>query len=195
MNIMKIGYARVSTTGQSLELQIEKLEKAGCVKIFTEKLSGGSKKKREVLLQALDFVREGDVLVITKLDRLARSAYDLSSIAKTLEAKNVDFEVLDQSINTATATGRLLYHVLGAIGEFERDLINERVNEGLERAKKQGVKLGRKKKLSKKKLQELRKEFSETNSEERKKLAKKYEISKASMYRYCEGLSSENEED
>lgn len=187
---MKIGYARVSTTGQSLELQIEKLKAVGCEKIFTEKQSGGKGRKREALVQALDFVREGDVLVITKLDRLARSVSDLSSIAKTLEDKNVDFEILDQSVNTATPAGRLLYHVLGAIGEFERDLINERVNEGLQRAKKQGVKLGRKKKLSKKKLEQLRKEFTEVSSEERKKLADKYGISKASMYRYCEGLCS-----
>lgn len=195
MKTLKIGYARVSTTGQSLDIQIEKLKAVGCEKIFTEKQSGGSKTKREALSQALDYVREGDIFIITKLDRLARSVSDLSTIAKTLEKKNVNFEVLDQSINTATPTGRLLYNVLGAIGEFEKDLINERVSEGLEKAKKRGVKLGRKSSLTEKQKEELQEEFKQTNSEERAKLAEKYRISVPTMYRYCEGLSNVDEED
>ena len=104
---MKIGYARVSSLGQSLDSQIEKLKAFGCEKIFQEKKSGGSTGKREAVKDALEFGREGDVLVITKLDRLARSMFDLQGIVQELERKKVDFVVLDQKIDTTTPTGRL----------------------------------------------------------------------------------------
>ncbi len=92
----------------------------------------------------MDFVREGDILFITKLDRLARSVIDLQNIAKFLEDKNVDLKVIHQNIDTTTPAGRLLFTMLGAIAEFERDLINERVREGIEAAKKNGAQFGRK---------------------------------------------------
>ncbi len=159
---MKIGYARASTAGQKLDIQLEKLQAAGCEKIFTEKKSGGSKEGRRALTEALAFIREGDELVITRLDRLARSVSDLASISKQLEAKGVAFTVLDQSIETQSPTGRLLFHVLGAIAEFERDLINQRVAEGIAKAKASDVKFGPKEKLTPAQKQALKEEFEKT---------------------------------
>ena len=114
---MKVGYARVSSQGQSLDTQIEKLEAFGCEKVFQEKRSGASRSKREAVNAALEYCREGDVLVITKLDRLARSMFDLQGIVQELERKKVDFVVLDQKIDTTTPTGRLTFHLLGAVAE------------------------------------------------------------------------------
>lgn len=119
-----------------------KLKAAGCDKIFEEKKSGASRRERAALAQALTFVREGDQLVITRLDRLARSVLDLSQITAEIAAKKVDLIVLDQAIDTCSPTGRLLFHMLGAIGEFERDLIRERAADGIARAKAAGVKFG-----------------------------------------------------
>ena len=136
---MNVGYARVSTSSQNLENQIDQLKDAGCVKIFSEKKSGKNKADRQQFNIMMDFVREGDILFITKLDRLARSVIDLQNIAKFLEDKNVDLKVIQQNIYTTTPAGRLLFTMLGAIAEFERDLINERVREGIEAAKRKGV--------------------------------------------------------
>jgi DNA invertase Pin-like site-specific DNA recombinase len=113
---MKIGYARVSSVGQSLDTQIEKLTAFGCEKLFREKRSGATREKREAVNAALEFCREGDVLVISKFDRLARSMSDLQDISKILERKGVDFVVLDQSIDTTTPAGRLTFHLLGGCG-------------------------------------------------------------------------------
>lgn len=187
---MKIGYARVSSLGQSLDSQIEKLKAFGCEKIFQEKKSGGSTGKREAVKDALEFGREGDVLVITKLDRLARSMFDLQSISETLERKKVDLVVLDQKIDTTTPTGRLTFHLLGAVAEFERDLINERRNEGMERAKEKGVQFGRKPKLSDVQIDELR--AAHRAGETPTALMKRFEISKSSFYRLCP-KNTENE--
>ena len=145
---MNVGYARVSTTSQNLENQIDQLKNAGCEKIFSEKRSGKNKADRKQFNIMMDFVREGDILFITKLDRLARSVIDLQNIAKFLEDKNVNLKVIQQNIDTTTPAGRLLFTMLGAIAEFERDLINERVKEGIEAAKRKGVQFGRRAILS-----------------------------------------------
>ena len=180
---MRIGYARVSTTGQSLKQQREKLKADGCEKIFDEKLSGAKKDRPELEL-ALDFAREGDAIVVTKLDRLARSSFHLAQIAEQLQLKGVDLVVLDQSgIDTTKPTGKLLYTMLGAIAQFERDLIVERTTEGRAEARRQGVKFGPKNKLNKKQLKELRAYFAVGDN--RGKLAKKYNISEGSVYRLC----------
>ena len=180
---MKIWYARVSTTGQSLDIQIEKLKAYGCDKIFSDKKSGASKQGRDDLLEALNFIREGDELVVTRLDRLARSVLDLANISNELQSKQVGFIVLDQQIDTTTATGKLLFHMLSAIGEFERELINERIKDGINKAKKSGVKFWPKNKLNPEQVVELRKEFLKTSSESRLELARKYWIWKTTMYR------------
>jgi len=145
---MNVGYARVSTSSQNLENQIDQLKSVGCKKIFSEKRSGKNESDREQFKIMMDFVREGDVLYITKLDRLARSVIDLHNIAKFLENKDVNLKVLHQNIDTTSPAGRLLFTMLGAIAEFERDLINERVKEGIESAKKKGVQFGRRAILS-----------------------------------------------
>lgn len=178
---MKVGYARVSSLGQSLDTQIEKLIAFGCEKIFQEKRSGATRDKREAVNEALEYCREGDVLVITKLDRLARSMSDLQDISKTLDRKGVDFIVLDQSIDTTTPAGRLTFHLLGAVAEFERDLIAERRNEGIERAKAKGVKFGRREKLSEKQVAELR--AADGAGESRRDLMSRFGISKSTFYR------------
>jgi len=180
-NGMRIGYARVSTEGQSLDNQVDRLTHSECIKLFTEKYSG-AKSDRKQLKAALDFVREGDALVVTKLDRLARSAVDLGQIARKLESKGVDLIVLDQQIDTTTPTGKLMFTLIGAFAEFERDLIRERCQEGITKAKDRGVKFGRRPKLTSKQIQQLKVEF-EANEIGRGELAKKYGISRPSLYR------------
>lgn len=180
---MKIGYARVSTTEQNLQNQLDKLQAAGCEKVFSEKQSGKSADNREQLQAALDYCRDGDVLIITKLDRLARSMGDLSTITKQLEKKGVGFKVLDQDgIDTTTATGKLLFNILGSIAEFERDLINARCNEGRKAAQSKGVKFGRKEKLTSEQLDALKADVG-AGAMSMQAIAEKYEISRASVYR------------
>ncbi|WP_226582589.1 recombinase family protein [Halobacillus litoralis] len=137
-----IGYARVSTVGQSLETQIELLKEYGCTKVFEEKVSG-AKGNRKALHEVLDYLREGDKLIVTKIDRLARSVKDLHNIASQVEEKGIGLVFLKEQIDFSTPSGKLMFTMLGAIGEFERDLINERTAEGRERAKKQGKHMGR----------------------------------------------------
>jgi DNA invertase Pin-like site-specific DNA recombinase len=144
---MIVGYARTSTTGQiaGLEAQERDLRAAGCDKIFREQVS--SVAERQQLEAALDYVREGDSFTVTKLDRLARSVGDLLAIVARLEAKGVSLRVLSmsgtQSLDTGTATGRLMLAVIGAVGQAEREAMLERQREGIARAKKQGRYKGR----------------------------------------------------
>ncbi|WP_339374497.1 recombinase family protein [Picosynechococcus sp. PCC 73109] len=153
-----VGYARVSSVGQSLEVQIEKLKH--CDKIFKEKCSGVSY-KRPRLKACLEYVREGDTLVVTRLDRLARSTLHLCEIAEQLESKQVNLQVLEQSIDTGDATGRLLFNMLGAISQFETEIRAERQMDGIQNAKARGVQFGRKKQLTPGQCQELRKRRSQ----------------------------------
>jgi len=142
---MIVGYARVSSSSQSLEVQHEQLEAAGCEKIFAEKRSGRTVEGRDALADALDFVREGDVLAVTRLDRLARSVVDLHRLVEQLTANGCDFRVLQQSgIDTTTSTGKLTLSILGAVAEFEADIRRDRQRDGIERAKARGVYRGRK---------------------------------------------------
>lgn len=151
---MKIGYARVSTADQSLELQIQKLEQIGCKKIFCEKVSGANPDRKE-LKTMLEFVREGDQVTITRLDRLARSVFNLQSITKQIEQNGASLLILNQDIDTSTSTGKLLFNMLGMVAEFERDLINERAQEGRIAAMGRGVKFGQPKKLNATKIKEI----------------------------------------
>ena len=155
---MRVGYARVSTVGQKLDVQMDHL--ADCDRIFREKASASSTKNRPELKSALDFVREEDVFVVTKLERLARSVVDLSIIVQRLEEKNVDLVVMDQGIDTTTIYGKLQFNILAAIGEFEqRGLIRERSLEGREKAKARGVVFGAKPKLTSQEIVELLKDY------------------------------------
>jgi DNA invertase Pin-like site-specific DNA recombinase len=143
-----VGYGRVSSVGQSLEIQQERLTLYGCEKLFTEKKSGTTTNNRKSLKECLTYLREGDKLVITKLDRLCRSIKDLSNISDQLNKKGVSLVVLDQAIDTSTSTGRLLFNMLGCISEFEAELRKERVRDGVKKSMENGVKFGRKSKLS-----------------------------------------------
>lgn len=133
-----VGYARVSSIGQSLDIQIEQLTEAGCEKVFAEKQSGTSTTGRTELSLALDWVREGDVFVITRLDRLARSITDLWDIVRKLDDQGVSFRCIQQPVDTTTPAGRLMISMLGAFAEFETELRRERQAEGIARAKAEG---------------------------------------------------------
>ena len=179
---MRVGYCRVSTKQQDLSIQRDKLKGLGCERIFEEKISGKSKEGRVELENALNFVRDGDTLIVTRLDRLARSVRDLTNITKRLEEQDVDLIVLEQSIDTTTPAGRLLFHMIGAIAEFERDLILERTNEGRERAIEEGVKFGAKPKLSQDDIDNMIGEANELGAI-KKSIWEKYGISKSTFYR------------
>lgn len=174
-----IGYARVSSVGQSLDAQLAKLKH--CDKLYREKQSA-TQHKRPQLESCLEYVREGDTLVITRLDRLARSTLHLCQLAETLEHKQVNLQVLDQNIDTGDATGRLLFNMLGAIGQFETELRAERQVDGIQKAKERGVRFGRKKSLKKQQITELQKRRGQ--GELIKDLMRDYGLSKASIYRY-----------
>jgi DNA invertase Pin-like site-specific DNA recombinase len=174
-----VGYARVSSGGQSLAVQLDKLKH--CDKIFQEKKSaaGGH---RPGCQACLDYVREGDTLVVTRLDRLARSTLHLCQIAAELQRKQVNLQVLDQNIDTSDATGRWLFHMLGAIAQFETEIRAERQMDGIQKAKAQGVQFGRKKTLTTQQRTEL--QHRRKQGTLIKTLMKDYRISKASVYRY-----------
>jgi len=138
-----IGYARVSTPDQNVDLQTDALKKAGCSKIFTDTISG-TKEARLGLSSALNFMREGDVLVVWRLDRLGRSLKHLIGIIAALEERGIGFRSLTEAMDSTTPAGRLIFHVFGAIGQFERELIRERTNAGLSAAIARGCKGGRK---------------------------------------------------
>lgn len=138
-----IGYARVSSTGQSLEVQRDLLKEAGCTRVFEEKRSGTTTDGREQLALALDYVRDTDTFVVTRLDRLARSVVDLRQIVDRLTDKGVGFQCLQQPIETASSTGRLALTILAAFAEFETDLRRERQADGIAKAKAAGVYKGR----------------------------------------------------
>ena len=174
-----VGYARVSSVGQSLDVQLEKLK--GCDKVFKEKGSGVDT-GRPALKQCVEFLRDGDTLLVTKIDRLARSTSDLYRIVSELGDKGVSFKVLDDpSIDTTSRTGKLVMGILALIAEFENDIRRERQMDGIAKAKDRGVKFGRKRELTDEKVQEIRalRESGETVPA----IIKQTGYSKASVYR------------
>ncbi|MCE2484031.1 MAG: recombinase family protein [Desulfurellaceae bacterium] len=180
-----VGYARVSSVGQSLAVQREKLKH--CDKLFQEKKSGATH-KRPRLHACLEYVREGDTLVVTRLDRLARSTLHLCQIADELARKQVHLQVLDQHIDTSDATGRLLFNMLGAIAQFETEIRAERQMDGIQQAKARGVHFGRQKQLTPQKTTELRRRRKKGTLI--KILMADYQLSKASVYRYLSAPSA-----
>ncbi len=142
---MKIGYARVSSEEQNLDLQIEALTEAGCERIVTDQaLSGATAaESRAGFAEAMGLLGEGDLLVVWKLDRVGRSIADLIHLLKLFGDRGIEFRSLTDGIDTTTAGGRLVFHIMGALAEFERDLIQERTKAGLRAAKKRGKRLGR----------------------------------------------------
>lgn len=143
LEFMLIGYARVSTLEQNLDLQNDALKKAGCEKIYTDTLSG-AKAQRPGLEECLDYVRAGDTVVVWKLDRLGRNLKHLIETVQALDERGIGFQSVQESIDTTTPGGKLVFHVFGALAEFERDLIRERTNAGLAAARARGRTGGRK---------------------------------------------------
>ncbi|MGJ8587675.1 MAG: recombinase family protein [Yoonia sp.] len=142
---MIVGYARTSTLDQTagLEAQQRDLTKAGCEKVFVEQVSSVDVKAREKLAEALEFIREGDTIVVTKLDRMARSVAHLLEILEAIEAKRASLRILDMSIDTSTPNGRLMLNILGSVAQFEREIMLERQREGIAKAKAEGKYKGR----------------------------------------------------
>ncbi len=134
---MLIGYARISTDDQNLNLQIDALQKAGCEKIYSDRISG-AKATRPGLDLALEVARTGDVLIVWRLDRLGRSLKDLIEIMSRLDEREIGLSSLQESITTTNKSGRLIFHLFGALAEFERNLIRERTNAGLVAAESRG---------------------------------------------------------
>ncbi|WP_082735849.1 recombinase family protein [Polycladidibacter stylochi] len=144
---MKIGYARVSTLEQNLRLQIDALKKAGCDKIYADTGVKGNAVIKPQLEELLNYAREGDTLVIWKLDRLSRSLPDLIACVRGIEKRGLEFQSLTEKLETGSPAGRLFFHVMGSLAEFERDIIEQRTREGMQAAKAAGVKMGRPNKL------------------------------------------------
>ncbi|WP_337173558.1 recombinase family protein [Paludisphaera sp.] len=147
---MKIGYARVSTQDQNLDLQRDALKAAGCTRIVEDTASGG-KRDRSGLERVREQLRKGDVLVVWRMDRLARSLKHLIDLMSELEEQGIGFQSITEAIDTTTPGGKLVFHIFGALAEFERNLIRERTKAGLEAARARGRKGGRKKKLDERK--------------------------------------------
>jgi DNA invertase Pin-like site-specific DNA recombinase len=177
---VKIGYARTSSVEQvaGLEAQERELQAAGANKLFTERVS--SVGRREQLEAAIDFCREGDVLVVTKLDRLARSMADLVAIVAKLKAKVVELQVLAMNLDTSTPTGKLMLNLLGCFAEFEREIMLERQREGVARAKAEGKYRGRVPTAQRKAGEVVHLRGQGVRPEE---IAKKLGISRASVFR------------
>jgi len=182
---MKIGYARVSTQDQNLDLQVDALRAAGCERVMTEKVSGAAK-ERPQLERLLEDVREGDVVVVWKLDRLGRSLHHLVSVVHLLQERKAGLLSLNDPIDTTTASGRLIFGVFASLAEFERELIRERTLAGLEAARARGRKGGRPEGLTKE--AERKAIVAEILYKERKlsvhEIARELSISKTTLYKY-----------
>ena len=170
---MKIGYARVSTQDQNLDLQRDALDKAGCTKIFVDEISG-TVAQREGLDKAKEVMRKGDVLIVWRLDRLGRSIRDLIDWVNHLEEEGIGFKSLQESIDTTTSSGKLVFHIFAALAEFERNLIRERTNAGLAAARARGRLGGRQKSL---------------NAKERKRAVEMYQRKNQTVIQICEMMN------
>lgn len=180
---MLIGYARVSTPSQNLDLQIKALKEAGCDKIFTD-VASGSKALRPGLHDAEIVLRGGDTLVVWKLDRFGRSIQHLIESINLLKKKGIGFRSLQESIDTQTSGGKLIFHIFSALAEFERDLIRERTHAGLEAARARGKKGGRPRSLDHAKNIKLLKQMHTDPSYSISDICKTFDISRSTFYRY-----------
>ena len=190
---MVIGYARVSTVEQNLDLQLDSLKGAGCERVFQDHISGGAV-ERPGLAEALKVVRAGDTLVVWRLDRLGRSLKHLIETVGALEADGVGFRSITESIDTTTSGGKLVFHLFGALAEFERELIRERTKAGLAAARARGKVGGRPRKLDAKKValaQKLLADPSQSVAETARFLG----VGRATLYRYlnASGLATTRE--
>ncbi len=180
---MLIGYARVSTHEQTLNLQQDALDKAGCDKIFTDTASG-AKTERIGLEQALTYVRKGDTLVVWRLDRLGRSLRHLIETITTLHDRQIGFKSITENIDTTTSGGKLIFHIFGALAEFERDIIKERTQAGLLAARARGRTGGRPKKLTTTQKIAMAQALYSDTSNSIDAICHTLKISRATLYRY-----------
>jgi DNA invertase Pin-like site-specific DNA recombinase len=190
---MKIGYARVSTQDQDLTLQLDALTKEGCEKIFQEKASGGQRERPE-LKAALSYMREGDILIVWKLDRLARSIKQLIETVEDFEAQGIGLKSLQDPIDTSSPSGKLVFHIFAALAEFERGVIRDRTNAGLKSARERGRIGGRPRLLSDKDLQAakaLLKDPAITVAE----VAKRLGVSLSTLYNHLPAARAESLEE
>ena len=178
----RIGYARVSTDDQSLNLQRDALAQAGCVTIYEETASGKSAARTE-LEHCRKALRSGDTLVVWRLDRLGRSLPDLVQIVADLEQRGICFESLTEKIETASAAGKLVFHVFAALAEFERNLIRERTKAGLDAARARGSAGGRRPKLNEKQVREIKALLRDPDIHVAD-VAKRYGVSRTTLYKY-----------
>ncbi len=185
---MNIGYARVSTADQNLDLQNDALKGAGCETIYTDKMSG-AKTDRPGMEEILGFIRKGDTLVVWKLDRLGRSLKHLIQVMNQLEERGIYFKSVQERLDTSTPGGKLIFHVFGALAEFERDIIRERTLAGLASARARGRVGGRPRKLSKKQV-EMAKNLMKDVSIPIAEICSTLGVSKATLYRYIKVSSS-----
>jgi DNA invertase Pin-like site-specific DNA recombinase len=179
---MKVGYARVSTLEQSPDSQHDALKKAGCKKIFSDHASG-ARTERPELAKALEFARKGDCLVVWRLDRLGRSLKHLIEVIEGLESRKVGFKSIQEGIDTTTSGGRLVFHLFGALAEFERNLIRERTRAGLLAARARGRMGGRKPKLKPAQIKTLRRMY-DSRQHTVKEICKVMGISRPTLYQY-----------
>ena len=178
---MKIGYARVSTDDQTLDLQIDALQSAGCERIYREHASGRSADRPE-LKQCLHALREGDTLVVWRLDRLGRSMKDLINTVTKLEADGVAFCSVTENLDTSTPTGKFIFHVFASLAEFERNVIRERTNAGLKSARARGRVGGRPSKLSDEDKDMICQLMGDNNNSPIR-IAKRFKVSKSTIYK------------
>lgn len=183
---MKIGYARVSTLDQNLDLQLKALKKAGCQKVFREKASGATRQRPE-FQRMLDQTRSGDTIVVWKLDRLARSTRDLLNTMETLSETGAKFQSISEPwADTTTHAGKMIMTVFAGIAEFERDLIRERTGAGREAAKQRGVRFGRPRKLNPDQLQVASRLVAEGKAV--RDVARTFNVHEATIYRLAAAL-------
>jgi DNA invertase Pin-like site-specific DNA recombinase len=179
---MLVGYCRVSTQDQTLNLQLDALQQAGCEKTFQD-VASGAKADRPGLLQALGYAREGDTLVVWRLDRLGRSLKHLIEVVESLERRGIGFKSLREAIDTTTSGGKLVFHIFCSLAEFERQVIQERTKAGLEAARARGRKGGRRQILSPKKI-EMGKTLASDPNRPIQEICKLLQISTSTYYRY-----------
>lgn len=179
---MKIGYARVSTDDQNLDLQIDALEKYGCDRIFQDRGVSGSKKERPGLSEAMSHLRAGDTLVVWKMDRFGRSLSHLIRSVEELKERGVEFASIVDAFDTSTAGGRFFFHIMAAVAEFERDIIRERTKAGLESARARGKSGGRPKSLNDAQIRRC-KELSKNKDLTVAEICKMVDCSRSAYYR------------
>jgi DNA invertase Pin-like site-specific DNA recombinase len=179
---MLIGYARVSTDEQNLDLQLSALKQAGCEQIYTDKVSG-TKAERKGLTEALSYLRQGDTLVVWRLDRLGRSLRHLIDTVTDFQERGIGFKSLTESIDTTTSGGKLVFHIFGALAEFEREIIRERTKAGLTAARERGKTGGRPKALTEKQVQILH-QLAADRTTSVQDICRTLGISRKTFYRY-----------